>query len=215
MVSYTVNIEDIETALLSLGGNAKAKDIQNQVLEMFCGGKVPQNYQNKRSFDQTIQRNIENYCPQAAGYDPSKKDSKFLRIGHGRYRIADGYFQIQERAIGEETEAKNYPEGATTKIYVNSYERNPRARQKCIEYYGLKCSACEFNFERVYGEAGKGFIHVHHMVPLATVKKSYRVNPVKDLRPLCANCHAIVHRTTPALTIDELVAILKIQMDLP
>lgn len=209
MANYTVNVGDIESALLSLGGDAKAKEIQDQVLAMFCGGEFPDNYQDEKSFRQTIQRKMEDYCPQAKGYDSSKKAGKFIRVGHGRYRLAAGYFQAESLAIEEVPEAQDYVEGATKQIRVNSYERNPQARKKCIEHYGLACVACGFDFERVYGEAGKGFIHVHHVVSLSEIASSYVVNPIADLRPLCANCHAIVHRTTPALTVAELVAILK------
>jgi 5-methylcytosine-specific restriction protein A len=208
MAKYTVNVADIEAALVSLGGDAKAKDIQDRVLNMFCEGVFPENYQDEKSFRQTIQRKVEDYCPQAAGYDSSKKAGKFLRVGHGRYRMAAGYFQTEALAIEEVPEAPDYVEGATKLIFVNYYERNALARKKCIEHYGIKCVACGFDFERVYGEAGKGFIHVHHVVPLSEVGSSYVVDPVEDLRPLCANCHAVVHRTVPALTISELLATL-------
>lgn len=209
MPKYIVNIEDIETALIGLGGDAKARDIQNRVLEMFCDGNLPENYQDEKSFRQTIQRKVEDYCPQAAGYDSAKKPGKFLRVGRGRYRMAAGYLKIEALAIEEVPDAQDYVEGATRKISVNSYERNQQARKKCIDHYGTKCTACGFDFESAYGELGKGFIHVHHIVPLSEIGSSYVVNPVKDLRPLCANCHAIVHRTVPALTLAELSAALR------
>jgi len=39
------------------------------------------------------------------------------------------------------------------------------ARKRCLEHYGTKCTVCGFNFEAVYGELGKRFIHVHHLTP--------------------------------------------------
>lgn len=51
-------------------------------------------------------------------------------------------------------------------ITVNKYERSSIARQKCIEEHSLNSAVCDMNFEEVYGEVGKGFIHVHHIVPL-------------------------------------------------
>ena len=53
---------------------------------------------------------------------------------------------------------------------------------------------CEFNFEAFYGERGKGFIHVHHLSSLAEIGQEYEVDPVNDLRPVCPNCHAMLHR---------------------
>lgn len=203
-MNYIVNIKDIELALLDLGGEAKAKEIQDHILHIHCGEIIPGNYQHEKSFRQTIQRKIEDYCPQAEGFDPSKKEGKFLRIGYGLYRIAIGHKNKEFPAIEEVPDADQYLEGTTKRIAVNYYERNPEARTKCILHYGKKCIACGFDFEKTYGELGKAFIHVHHVVPLSEIKTSYVVDPIKDLRPVCANCHAVIHRTTPALTIEEI-----------
>ena len=60
------------------------------------------------------------------------------------------------------------------------------------------------NFEKTYGERGKGFIHVHHLDPLGTRKKRKKIDPIKDLVPVCPNCHAMLHSTDPPLGIEEL-----------
>jgi hypothetical protein len=52
---------------------------------------------------------------------------------------------------------------------------------------------------------GAGFIHVHHRKPLALIGRSYAVNPVKDLVPVCPNCHAMLHTQNPPLSVEELV----------
>lgn len=95
-------------------------------------------------------------------------------------------------------------EGAKRTITVNSYERNPLARRLCIEYYGTTCSVCDLDFEKEYGEIGKGFIHVHHLTRVADIGETYEIDPIKDLRPVCPNCHAMLHSDTDTLTIDEL-----------
>ncbi|NLO69847.1 MAG: HNH endonuclease, partial [Porphyromonadaceae bacterium] len=51
---------------------------------------------------------------------------------------------------------------------------------------------------------GKDFIHVHHLRQVATIGKEYEVNPVKDLRPVCPNCHAMIHRRSEPYTIEEI-----------
>ena len=102
-----------------------------------------------------------------------------------------------------------YSEGKTKKVLVNSYERNPIARQKCIEHYGLNCQVCGFNFQEKYGEIGKDFIHVHHKVDIATIGNEYSVNPITDLIPVCPNCHSMLHKRKPAYTIEELKDIMK------
>ena len=87
---------------------------------------------------------------------------------------------------------------------VNSYERNPKARAKCIENYGCKCQCCGLDFEDRYGEIGKGFIHVHHLKLISEIGNKYEVDPIKDLIPLCPNCHAMIHKKNPPFSIDEL-----------
>lgn len=67
-------------------------------------------------------------------------------------------------------------EGLKKQITVNKYERCSIARAKCIEHHGLSCKICGFDFEHFYGEAGKGFIHVHHIKPLHSINRSYKIN---------------------------------------
>jgi predicted HNH restriction endonuclease len=107
-------------------------------------------------------------------------------------------------------ESEKYPEGAKKQITVNSYERNPDARKKCIDHFGAICSVCDFNFEKIYGGIGEGFIHVHHLVEIHTKKgEEYKVDPIKDLIPVCPNCHAMLHkRKKHAYSIDELRGII-------
>ena len=94
-------------------------------------------------------------------------------------------------------------EGNLTQVLTNEYERNVEARQACIEHYGAKCFICDFDFEEVYGSIAKGFIHVHHIVPLSSIRSSYQVDPIEDLVPVCPNCHAVIHLRGECLTIQE------------
>lgn len=111
--------------------------------------------------------------------------------------------------ITSEAALEGYPEGAVANVRVNRYERDPRNRGLCIAAYGTECRVCGFDFERSYGQLGSGFIHVHHIRPLSMSATGYIVNPVRDLVPLCPNCHSMVHRQHPPLLPDQLRAILK------
>lgn len=95
-------------------------------------------------------------------------------------------------------------EGTSETVPINIYERNTVARNKCIEHHGAICNVCQFDFKAVYGDIGNGFIHVHHIVPLHTIKESYIVDPVKDLIPVCPNCHAMLHRKNEVMAVDAL-----------
>lgn len=74
------------------------------------------------------------------------------------------------------------------------YERNPINRKNAILIHGLVCQACGFDFEKAYGELGKNFIEVHHIVPLSSVKEKMKIDPETDLICLCSNCHSMIHR---------------------
>ncbi len=94
--------------------------------------------------------------------------------------------------------------GATKSVNVNIYERNPVARAICIEKKGTTCNICGFDFEKIYGIIGKGFIEVHYLPPLSEFKKEHEINPEVDLIPVCSNCHAMLHRRRPPIPISEL-----------
>ena len=99
-------------------------------------------------------------------------------------------------------------EGIKRSVTVNSYERNSKARQLCVKHWKAICTVCTFDFEKTYGKIGKGFIHVHHLTPVSQIGKSYQVDPIKDLIPVCPNCHSMLHQREPPLTIGELKLLL-------
>lgn len=100
-------------------------------------------------------------------------------------------------------EITSLPEGAVVKVFVNRYERNRHARSECIAHYGSRCVVCGFDFEEFYGSLGKNKIHVHHLVPLSKIQNEYEVDPMLDLRPVCPNCHLIIHSRKKPLSIEE------------
>jgi 5-methylcytosine-specific restriction enzyme A len=104
-------------------------------------------------------------------------------------------------------------EGAKRTVIVNAYERNPKARSICIAHWGCRCVICSFDFNKIYGQMGSGFIHVHHLIPVAEIGMSYQIDPIKDLRPVCPNCHAMLHSSTPPLGIEDLINIIYVNKD--
>lgn len=91
---------------------------------------------------------------------------------------------------------EQFTEGAVRQIFVNAYERDRRARKLCIKHYGARCCICGLSFEERYGTEAAGIIHVHHIIPLSEIGESYQVDPIRDLRPVCPNCHAVIHHAT-------------------
>jgi predicted HNH restriction endonuclease len=97
-----------------------------------------------------------------------------------------------------------YREGKKKTVQVNTYERNPAARQACINHYGATCYVCGFDFGKTYGSKYDGMIHVHHLKMVSEADDEYTVNPINDLRPVCPNCHMVLHsKREEGYTIEE------------
>lgn len=120
--------------------------------------------------------------------------------GHGRWELSETK-AIPPEQYDDETES--FEEGRSRRLAITTYERNKGARKKCLDKHGFLCAVCHFDFEARYGVVGKECIHVHHLVEISTIGENYMVNAVKDLVPVCPNCHYVIHRRRPAFTIDE------------
>jgi hypothetical protein len=159
-----------------------------------------------------------------AGTRLSKINSHIQDLRRGGHSVAvdaDGIVRFEERPILAVQAGRNlsapeelggkveYREGAVTRIWVNAYERSREARRKCIEHYGCTCWVCEFDFGERYGHEARGFIHVHHLVPLSEVNDEYVVDPIEDLRPVCPNCHSFIHMNGGCRDVEILKGVLK------
>lgn len=87
------------------------------------------------------------------------------------------------------------------------YERKIENRLICLNTKGFNCYVCGFNFEKKYGEIGKEFIHVHHVLPASKITTEF--NPIEDLIPVCPNCHSMLHKEDPPIDPDILKSIIK------
>ena len=85
---------------------------------------------------------------------------------------------------------------------VNYRTRSYKLRNAAIEYYKsndkICCQICSFDFEKVYGDLGKGFIEIHHIKPIyqfdSTDNEKFMSQAIKNLIPVCSNCHRMIHR---------------------
>lgn len=110
--------------------------------------------------------------------------------------------------IPQSNSANDFLEGGQSYRTINHYERDSRSRIEAIKMHGYSCMACGFNFYDTYGEQGRGFIHVHHVVPL--YKGENKINPQTDLIVVCPNCHYMIHRKKEKiLSLEELKKMIK------
>lgn len=101
-----------------------------------------------------------------------------------------------------------HQEGVYSRVTINRYERSPINRAACVAVHGSVCKLCGFDFGKIYGPLAHGYIEVHHLLPVSKMGARYIVDPVKDLVPLCSNCHAAVHRTDPPIELATLALII-------
>ncbi len=145
-----------------------------------------------------IDRHFLDYC-RVKGIKPSQ---------HHRERRYWVSYERSDCFLADEIDTDDYWEGTAKTIRINRYERSNAAKERCLRQYGYSCSACGLRLEDVYGTIAKELIHVHHIVPLSEIGKGYKVDPVNDLRPVCPNCHAVIHRRKVPLTIEQVKTLL-------
>lgn len=135
---------------------------------------VPRLHQTARSILESAAQIVEN---SGASYDPIREDEEF-------------------------------PEGKLLTSVHRRKERDPKAvkrkKEKVLkETGGLLCEVCDFDFAVQYGKLGYGFAECHHKTPVAQLTEGHPTR-LADLAIVCANCHRMIHRSRPILTIAEL-----------
>ena len=122
-------------------------------------------------------------------------------------------FLIIEDTEWTVTDEVGREEGSVYSEIVRKYERSRYNRALGLKYYGFMCRGCGDKLEEKYGPVGANVIHVHHIVPVSLMHGAYQLNPIKDLIPLCPNCHNIVHRKNPPMSIKELNLLTKLEIN--
>ncbi|MDO5388293.1 MAG: HNH endonuclease [Clostridia bacterium] len=202
-------LDAIIDALIHLGGEANQKDICNYIENHNTLDYIKTN----RNWRNQVSNAITTHSSDAKSYE-GKSDLFYSvhGLGNGTWGLRNNNFSgLDEYNLDSK---KEFKEGSVKSVLVNAYERNPKARKECIEYYKKKngrlfCEICRFDFGKFYGEKFEDKIHIHHLTEISTIGKEYKINPIKDLIPICANCHMIVHNKKPAYKPNEIKEMIK------
>lgn len=103
----------------------------------------------------------------------------------------------------------SYHEGERRRREITYLNRSQPLVIKAKSYYDPICMVCGFDFERRYGKLGRGYIECHHIDPLSGRDGLAKPTKLEHLAMVCANCHRMIHRKTPCMTIGELKALLQ------
>lgn len=134
-----------------------------------------------------------------------KQIAKQIKTTTSNIKLTESLYRIGDEDGEEQLKVK---EGKVIYKLHKYRERNPKMNKKkkdnYLKKYGkLDCEICGFDFYKVYGEMGKGFMECHHRKPLSEIEGE-SVTMIKDLALVCANCHRMLHRKLNTLNIDEL-----------
>ena len=116
----------------------------------------------------------------------------------------DGPFVEDAELFHQASKTLGEVEGRKIVANLTRYERSRKNRRACINHFGASCQICRLDFGQFYGAVGDGYVEVHHRLPVSMMGSAYRLDVVKDLIPVCSNCHRMMHRQWPPLTPEEL-----------
>jgi len=96
-----------------------------------------------------------------------------------------------------------YVEGRLVDVLMQRRERSDAARTACLAAYGFSCIVCQVNLKSRYAGLPVEVIHVHHEEALSDSEGEREFDPVATMKPVCPNCHAVIHTRTPPYSIEE------------
>lgn len=94
-------------------------------------------------------------------------------------------------------------EGERVSSLTTKVERSLLNRSICLAFHGYNCKACGVSLQEKYGDVAWQFIHVHHLYPIAE-RGVNDPDPIRDMVPLCPNCHEVAHLRLPPYTVQEI-----------
>jgi 5-methylcytosine-specific restriction protein A len=135
--------------------------------------------------------------------------SKAIRSGSDEL----GTPRTEEQETELLSEDEEFAEGKVLSRLHKLRERNPSAvrmkKRAILEKTGaLRCEVCDFDFHKVYGAIGKAFAECHHILPLSQIKAGAHTK-LSDLAIVCANCHRMLHRARPWLSVNDFKKVLR------
>lgn len=188
-------ITAVYIALKKLNREASIEEIKNEI--------ISDNLYDfsAKDINDVIRVQIERYCDNVERNQKHEK-KLFHKVETSIYTLIEFLnigLEIKENILNTELNDltntfESSVEGEKKSRFTSYYERDPNLRKKAIQYHGTTCYACGFNFEEFYGEYAKDYIHIHHTKPLFEAEGEQEVDPIKDLIPVCANCHSVIHR---------------------
>ncbi len=141
-------------------------------------------------------------------------DNSDKELINNTFHIAPEEDILLSEEYGFDPNEEEYREGKDKLRIHLLKERNSSLVKKAMEIWKEQqnehfcCEVCSFSFENKYGQIGEGYIEAHHKIPISNLTSETKIK-VSDLTPVCSNCHRMLHRKRPWLTVEQLQDIVK------
>ncbi len=210
-------IEDLTAAFNPSGEDAQIlagrKDTKfSQKVRNLVSHRATNGMAEYTSFEQGVYSLTEAGETQLAAHLPEMDYFFSQKFEYGdTLAVADKISSGEKVVVYEEELAVS--EGKVGVKISKARKRSKALRDAALAYYTedgqIRCSVCGFCYEEVYGEWGRGYMEIHHERPICQYdeagQEQFVADAVKNVKPLCANCHRMIHRDPKRpLTIAEL-----------
>ncbi len=208
-------VEAIVEALENLGGEAHYRDITEYIIK-----KQLYDFSRTNKPDNTVSKQLQsNSLSTSYGNEDIFYSVHGVEQRKGIWGLVKKHNKITINEFADLENIENpsdidteYNEGKEQLKLHKTYERSATLIREAKKLFREKndrlyCEVCGFDFGKVYGELGEDFIEAHHKKPVSQMKDN-DVTKVEDLAMVCSNCHRMIHRKSPYLSIDELKEIL-------
>ena len=112
-------------------------------------------------------------------------------------------------AVLSQERVEQVDEQAISASDVSETDYKEKLKKECLEYYGAICDLCGFDFGYTYGEAYESCIDVHNHKQVEGEEILETTHPIEDLIPVCHNCHHVIHRTIPPISVEDMRKMVK------
>lgn len=202
-------LNEIIEILTELGGDGTLSQIKTKFMER--NNIDLSKYQNKQSIGAQIRKTIYYHSSECDIY---KGEQDLFYAVNGKGNGCWGLRDFDNNNDGEFIDLEEeFSEGKQILRTHLSYERNKKVIKRAKEHFKqqhdgkLFCEICGFEFHKAYGELGKDFIEGHHTIPISQLKEGEKTR-LEDIIMVCSNCHRMLHRRKPWLSIEELKLLL-------
>lgn len=204
LVAYKVNTETrfAPSRFLGYVENQLSKHLKSNTKDgRETNVLINKELETKLISSEALENNYIKYC-ENLGVQPSNYSKR-------RY----WFFELENDFVENKELDGLFPEGKIIERLHISRERSSKVVAIAKSNFELKhgrffCQICKFDFEGKYGKVGADFIEAHHTIPVSEMKDNHLTSP-DDIALLCANCHRMVHKRRPWLTMENLSKLLK------